>query len=276
MKFGKAREKKEALETDDNFNDVENNNYCRKDSRANLIVTGLEACRPDTFLNPSLTSLTLVDPVFDFQFRIILVGESTVGKTSLLRALTKTSFWAGEEATVGVDFVARNIKVGGSKIKLHLWDTAGQERFRFLSRSYYRNSVGVVVAYSILRRSTFEGVERWVEEAREHAGSVPPTIIIVGCKLDLVDIGCKREVSYEEGRELAKSLDALFIETSAKQGVAVEEAFKCLCDGILAKIETGEIEIMEEMEGIKLGRKIRSGSLYSRKDLNVKRNSCCF
>ena len=211
-----------------------------------------------------------------------------------LRALTKTSFWAGEEATVGVDFVARNIKVGGSKIKLHLWDTAGQERFRFLSRSYYRNSVGVVVAYSILRRSTFEGVERWVEEAREHAGSVPPTIIIVGCKLDLVDIGCKREVksfsyinkkvsifrdykvSYEEGRELAKSLDALFIETSAKQGVAVEEAFKCLCDGILAKIETGEIEIMEEMEGIKLGRKIRSGSLYSRKDLNVKRNSCCF
>ena len=83
-------------------------------------------------------------------------------------------------------------------------------------------------------------------------------------------------MSYEEGRELAKGLDALFIETSAKQGVAVEEAFKCLCDGILAKIETGEIEIMEEMEGIKLGKKNRSGSLYSRKDLNVKRNSCCF
>ena len=95
---------------------------------------------------------------------------------------------------MGVDFVARNIKVGGSKIKLHLWDTAGQERFRFLARSYYRNSVGVVVAYCILRRSTFEGVERWVEEAREHAGTIPPTIIIVGCKLDLVGIGCKREV----------------------------------------------------------------------------------
>jgi len=272
MKFGKVKEKK----NDEALNDVENNNYCRKDSRANLIVTGLEACRPDTFLNPSLTSLTLVDPVFDFQFRIILVGESTVGKTSLLRALTKSSFWAGEEATVGVDFVARNIKVGGSKIKLHLWDTAGQERFRFLSRSYYRNSVGVVVAYSILRRSTFDGVERWVEEAREHAGVVPPTIIIVGCKMDLVDIGCKRQVSYEEGKELADNLGALFIETSAKQGVAVEEAFKCLCDGILERIDSGEIEIQEEMEGIKLGRKIRSGSLYSRKDFNVKRNSCCF
>ena len=87
-----------------------------------------------------------------------------------------------------------NIKVGSNKIKLHLWDTAGQERFRFLSRSYYRNSVGVVVAYSILRRSTFEGVERWVEEAREYAGPVAPTIVVVGCKLDLIDIGCKRQV----------------------------------------------------------------------------------
>ena len=93
-----------------------------------------------------------------------------------------------------MDFVARSIKVRSSKIKLHLWDTAGQERFRFLSRSYYRNSAGVVVAYSILRKSTFEGVERWVEEAREYAGSVSPTIIIVGCKMDLVGIGCKREV----------------------------------------------------------------------------------
>ena len=93
-----------------------------------------------------------------------------------------------------MDFVARNIKVGSNKIKLHLWDTAGQERFRFLSRSYYRNSVGVVVAYSILRRSTFEGVERWVEEAREYAGPVAPTIVVVGCKLDLIDIGCKRQV----------------------------------------------------------------------------------
>ena len=103
MKFGKVKEKKD----DAALNDVENNNYCRKDSRANLIVTGLEACRPDTFLNPrsawlmrmtmcvnnnhfSLTSLTLVDPVFDFQFRIILVGESTVGKTSLLRYVIYT------------------------------------------------------------------------------------------------------------------------------------------------------------------------------------------
>jgi len=157
----------------------------------------------------------LVNPVFDFQFRIILVGESTVGKTSLLRALTKSSFWAGEEATVGVDFVARNIKVRSNKIKLHLWDTAGQERFRFLSHSYYRTLWGVVVAYSILRRRTFDGVERWVEEAREYEGPVTPTIVVVGCKLDLVDIGCKWQVSYNEGKELAESLGALYIETYA-------------------------------------------------------------
>ena len=101
---------------------------------------------------------------------------------------------AREEATVGVDFVARILKVKGSKIKLHLWDTAGQERFRFLSRSYYRNSAGVVVAYSILKRGTFERLDQWVKEAREYAGDIQPTVIIVGCKLDLVGVGCKREV----------------------------------------------------------------------------------
>jgi len=132
------------------------------------------------------------------------------------------------------------------------------------------------VAYSILRRSTFDGVERWVEEAREYAGPVAPTIVVVGCKLDLVDIGCKRQVSYNEGKELAESLGALFIETSAKHGVAVEEAFKVLCEGILERMDNGEIEMQENMERIKLGRQARSGSLFSRKDFNVKRKSCCF
>ena len=80
------------------------------------------------------------------------------------------------------------------QVKLHLWDTAGQERFRFLCQSYYRNSVGVVVAYSVLDRHTFHQVEDWVGEARKHAGTVQPSVIIVGCKLDLVELGCRRQV----------------------------------------------------------------------------------
>ena len=83
-------------------------------------------------------------------------------------------------------------------------------------------------------------------------------------------------MSYNEGKELAESLGALFIETSAKHGVAVEEAFKLLCEGILDRMDNGEIEFQENMEGIKLGRQVRSGSLFSRKDFNVKRRSCCF
>ena len=83
-------------------------------------------------------------------------------------------------------------------------------------------------------------------------------------------------MSYNEGKALAESLGALFIETSAKHGVAVEEAFKLLCDGILKRMDNGEIEMKENMEGIKLGRQARSGSLFSRKDFNVKRKSCCF
>ena len=82
------------------------------------------------------------------------------------RCLTKGSFRSGEDATVGVDFVSRIVRVGPDRIKLHLWDTAGQERFRFLCQSYYRNSVGVVVAFSLLSRTSWDMVDTWVEEAR--------------------------------------------------------------------------------------------------------------
>lgn len=220
----------------------ENNN------QSSLIQTGLETCRADSILNLNRASRTLVDPVFDFQFRLILVGDSTVGKTSLLRSLTRERFDPGREATVGVDFMARSLKVQGSKVKLHLWDTAGQERFRFLSRSYYRNSVGVVIAYSLVNRSSFSQVSRWAGEALEFAGNTRPSLIVIGCKLDLVEVGVRREVAMEEGQQLADSLGALFMETSAKQGKGVEEAFQLLCEEILERLEVNRRR--EEESGV--------------------------
>jgi len=191
------------------------------------------------------------------------VGESTVGKTSLIRSLTRENFDSGREATVGVDFMAWVLRARGCKVKLHLWDTAGQERFRFLSRSYYRNCVGVVVAYSLVNRATFHTVRRWVGEAREGAGPTSPSLILIGCKLDLVEIGVRREVGKEEGQALADLLGALFIETSAKQGKGVEEAFRLLSEEVLARLEMGDILLGKDVECVKLGRKGRSGSIFS-------------
>merc|ERR1719225_2525641 len=155
-------------------------------------------------------SLTLADLSYDYQFRLIVVGDSSVGKTALLRCLTNNPFRCGEDATVGVDFNIRNIKIAGNRIKLHLWDTAGQEKFRFLCQSYYRNSVGVVVAFSLLSRPSWDMVDTWVQEARQGAGVVPPSVILVGTKLDLVEVGCRREVTEQEARTKADTLGALY------------------------------------------------------------------
>jgi len=251
-------------------NIIENNNYCT--NKTSLLHPTLTKPRNESFIRSSLTRADS----YDYQLRVIIVGDSTVGKTSLLRCLTKSTFKSGEDATVGVDFVSRNLKVGGEKVKLHLWDTAGQERFRFLCQSYYRNSVGVVVAFSLLSRPSFDMVETWVQEARQYAGVVQPSVMIVGCKLDLVDVGCRREISEEEAKEKAAFLGAKYSETSAKQGIGVEETFRLLCEDILIRLGTGDIVLSEKTDSIKVSERYRSGSLCWNIDREEKRNSCCF
>ncbi|XP_075752350.1 RAS oncogene family member Rab39 isoform X2 [Rhipicephalus microplus] len=111
----------------------------------------------------------MVEPIFDYQFRLILIGDSTVGKSTLLKAFTDGKFHDVCDPTVGVDFFARLIEVKKDvRVKLQLWDTAGQERFRSITRSYYRNSVGALLLYDITRRSTFEHLVDWLFEVKRH------------------------------------------------------------------------------------------------------------
>ncbi|ODM88378.1 Ras-related protein Rab-39A [Orchesella cincta] len=135
----------------------------------------------------------MVEPIFDYQFRMILIGDSTVGKSSLLRFFTR---WQISDPTVGVDFYARLIQVrNGTRIKLQLWDTAGQERFRSITKSYYRNSVGAIVAYDITSRESFERIPNWISEAKRLIEPFSPTFLIVACKSDLES---QRVVPVEE------------------------------------------------------------------------------
>nr|XP_050028350.1 ras-related protein Rab-39B-like [Dermacentor andersoni] len=111
----------------------------------------------------------MVEPIFDYQFRLILIGDSTVGKSTLLKAFTDGKFHDVCDPTVGVDFFARLIEVKKDvRVKLQLWDTAGQERFRSITRSYYRNSVGALLLYDITRRASFEHLVDWLFEVKRH------------------------------------------------------------------------------------------------------------
>jgi len=227
-----------------------------------LINIGLEICRNEIYFHPvSVTSSTMVDPIFDYQFRLILIGDSTVGKSSLLRCFTDGKFAEVSDPTVGVDFFARLVQVrDGTRVKLQLWDTAGQERFRSITKSYYRNSVGAVLAYDICNRDSYKHIPVWLMEARRHIEPHKAVFLLVGCKRDLA-VGGHREVSIEEAQALAEYHQISFLETSSKTRLNVEEAFTVISQQIYDKIQTGEYKIEDGWDGIKTGFFQRAGGM---------------
>ncbi|XP_041462747.1 ras-related protein Rab-39B-like [Lytechinus variegatus] len=193
--------------------------------------------------------------IWEYQFRLILVGDSTVGKSSLLRRFCDGKFVEVSDPTVGVDFYARLIEVNvnpKTRVKLQLWDTAGQERFRSITTSYYRNSVGVMLVYDISNRQSFENLQEWLLEAQENV--IYPhntTYMVVGHKTDLGED--MREVHREEGERFAFANGMKFIETSAKACTNVEAAFSVMAKEIYSKLEAGDLCIREGWDGIKGG-----------------------
>ncbi|XP_035795134.1 ras-related protein Rab-39B [Anopheles aquasalis] len=197
----------------------------------------------------------MVEHMFDYQFRHILIGDSTVGKSSLLKHFTDGKFAELSDPTVGVDFFAHLIEVNdGTRIKLQLWDTAGQERFRSITKSYYRNSVGVLLVYDVTNHASFEHIPLWMMEAKRHIEPHRPVFALVGCKLDLVTSGAQqREVSLEEARTFAEHHGLIFVETSARSGLNVREAFALITQEVYNRIRSGEYTVEEGWDGIKTG-----------------------
>ncbi|GAV87183.1 Ras domain-containing protein [Cephalotus follicularis] len=157
----------------------------------------------------------------DYLFKAVLIGDAAVGKSNLLSRFAGDDFRLDSKPTIGVEFAYRNVKIGDKLIKAQIWDTAGQERFRAITSSYYRGALGALLVYDITRRATFDSIKRWLREIREF-GKSDMVVVLVGNKSDL---GRSREVSEEEGRNLAEIEDLFFMETSALQNFHVEEAF---------------------------------------------------
>ncbi|WFD31115.1 GTPase Ryh1 [Malassezia sp. CBS 17886] len=157
------------------------------------------------------------------KFKLVFLGEQSVGKTSLITRFMYDSFDGNYQATIGIDFLSKTMYLDDRTVRLQLWDTAGQERFRSLIPSYIRDSSVAIVVYDVTSRDSFKATSKWVEDVRAERGN-DVIIALVGNKTDLGD---KREVSTEEGEQRAKEYnDLMFVETSAKAGHNVKALFK--------------------------------------------------
>uniref|UniRef100_A0A914WZ36 Uncharacterized protein n=1 Tax=Plectus sambesii TaxID=2011161 RepID=A0A914WZ36_9BILA len=220
--------------------------------------------------------MDIMDPMFHYQYRLIVIGDSTVGKSSFLKYFTEGKCADICDPTVGVDFYARMLEIRpGLRVKLQLWDTAGQEKFRSITRSYYRNSVGVIVAYDITNRETFEHVAQWLHEAQSNVGGPNPNSCVFQLVGHKCDLDAKRQVLYEEGEYFAKYHKLKFVETSARTGSNVEEAFTMMAREIHSRFETGQLRLVDGWDGIKSGQMRRSSSI-SLTDVSVQQNSSCY
>ncbi|KAJ8288010.1 hypothetical protein COCON_G00006690 [Conger conger] len=168
------------------------------------------------------------DETYNFVFKVVLIGESGVGKSNLLSRFTKNEFNHDSRTTIGVEFSTRTVQLGSATVKAQIWDTAGLERYRAITSAYYRGAMGALLVYDIAKQLTYESVERWLKELYDHAD---PNIVVmlVGNKSDLASL---RAVPTEEAKEFAEKNSLLFIETSALESTNVEAAF----NNVLAEI----------------------------------------
>ncbi|KAL6992904.1 Ras-related protein RABA5a [Sarracenia purpurea var. burkii] len=158
----------------------------------------------------------------DYLFKIVLIGDSAVGKSNLLARFARDEFYPNSKSTIGVEFQTQKMDINGKEVKAQIWDTAGQERFRAVTSAYYRGAVGALLVYDISRRQTFDSIGRWLNELHTHSDMNVVTIL-VGNKSDLKEA---REVSTAEGKTLAEAQGLFFIETSALDSSNVVSAFQ--------------------------------------------------
>ena len=194
-----------------------------------------------------MTSGNMVN--FDYLLKYIIIGDAAVGKSNLLLRYVHGQFKPEYQLTIGVEFGAKNLNIDSKIFRIQIWDTAGQENFRSITRAYYKNSVCALVVYDISSRDSFNNVMSWIEDCKNQS---PKTIfmVLVGNKCDLED---KRQVSYEEGKELADKNQLLFFESSAKDGINVDEIFLNSATEIAKKIEQGYYDLESDTCGIKKG-----------------------
>ncbi|KAH0889448.1 hypothetical protein HID58_051877 [Brassica napus] len=207
---------------------------------------------------------------YDYLFKVVLTGDSGVGKSNLLSRFTKNDFSHDSRSTIGVEFATRSIKVDDKIVKAQIWDTAGQERYRAITSAYYRGAVGALLVYDVTRHVTFENVERWLKELRNHTDA-NIVIMLVGNKSDLRHL---RALLTEEVKAFAERENTFFMETSALEALNVESAFTEVLTQIYRVVSKNALEGgVDPTTALPKGQVINVGS---RDDVSaVKKAGCC-
>jgi len=217
--------------------------------------------------NSASTSASSKNAAYDYLIKLLLIGDSGVGKSCLLLRFSDDSFTPSFITTIGIDFKIRTIELEGKRIKLQIWDTAGQERFRTITTAYYRGAMGILLVYDVTDEKSFANIRNWIRNIEQHA-SENVNKILIGNKCDLVD---KKIVDTARGKALADEYGIKFLETSAKNSINVDEAFISLAKDIKKRlIDTAEPTPNGDSNGIILN------STKNQNNQNAKgKKKCC-
>jgi len=174
---------------------------------------------------------------FDLQIKLMMIGDQNVGKTALLMRYADGEFNESLLPTIGIDFKIKTIELQGKLVKLQIWDTAGQERFRTITQAYYRGAMGILLIYDVTTTKSWSNVRNWVRNIQDNA---PQTVnkMLIGNKSDLTQ---KREVTTQQGEQLAREYGMKFLETSARTNMNVQEAFITLATDVVDRLVAGGI-----------------------------------
>ena len=198
----------------------------------------------------------------DYKLKLVVVGDSGVGKTNLIKRFANNTFNSNSKATVGVEFLSKSFKINNTVFKIEIWDTAGQERYKSITAAYYKGAKGALVVYDITSKISFENIDKWMLEIKEKS-SKDLKLMIIGNKCDLKD---GRQVSNEEAMRKAKDTGIALMETSALDSTNVKEAFHDLLKEmyieISAKITQMEQTLNENKEALQI-------------ETNDKKKGCC-
>ena len=170
---------------------------------------------------------------FDLQIKLLMIGDSGVGKTCLLLRYANDSFSPTFITTIGIDFKIKTVVLDNTVVKLQIWDTAGQERFRTITTSYFRGAQGILLVYDVCDRGSFENITNWIGQIEQHA-DINVTKILIGNKCD-ADPG-KIQVTEAEGQALADQYGIKFFLTSAKNDLRVTEAFESVARDVMNRL----------------------------------------
>uniref|UniRef100_A0A8C1S7N4 Ras-related protein Rab-3 n=1 Tax=Cyprinus carpio TaxID=7962 RepID=A0A8C1S7N4_CYPCA len=192
------------------------------------------------------------DQNFDYMFKILIIGNSSVGKTSFLFRYADDSFTPAFVSTVGIDFKVKTIYRNDKRIKLQIWDTAGQERYRTITTAYYRGAMGFILMYDITNQDSFNAVQDWSTQIKTYSWD-NAQVVLVGNKCDMED---ERVVASERGRQLSDQLGFEFFEASAKDNINVKQTFERLvdiiCERMSENLESGDPSVTGQKQGHQL------------------------